>query len=307
MKSPKNKMIKTTHRKPKVKKPKEKKDVEIEIVDEFVDTADITDTTQIQSAENLISQAINKGLPVETMERLLAMRKELKMEFAREAFNKDMAKFQRECPTIKKTKEVRTNSDQIAYRYAPIELIVAQVKDFLNQYGFSYAIKTEMGEGKVKSICIVKHKLGYKEESEMEVPLGNKTGIMSNTQVVAAASTFAKRYAFCNAFGIMTGDDDDDAMSTQATTQPLRQEVKNTVSALEKLKGIIKNVKDLDVLNEYYEKIKESKKYNEKQKAEIMVLVEAKSDEFLKEKAEREDPPVPPAEKPPITEEEAPW
>jgi ERF superfamily. len=37
---------------------------------------------------------------------------------------------------------------------------------------------------------------------------------MSDTQHVAAALTFAKRYAFTNAFGIMTGDDDNDAAKT---------------------------------------------------------------------------------------------
>jgi hypothetical protein len=34
---------------------------------------------------------------------------------------------------------------------------------------------------------------------------------MSQTQVEAATLTFAKRYAFCNAFGILTGDEDIDA------------------------------------------------------------------------------------------------
>ena len=33
---------------------------------------------------------------------------------------------------------------------------------------------------------------------------------MSDVQKYGARSTFAKRYAFCNAFGIMTGDDDTD-------------------------------------------------------------------------------------------------
>src|SRR5262249_52436437 len=40
--------------------------------------------------------------------------------------------------------------------------------------------------------------------------------IMSQTQVVAAALTFAKRYAFCNAFGILTGNEDTDAQPEPA-------------------------------------------------------------------------------------------
>jgi hypothetical protein len=71
----------------------------------------------------------------------------------------------------------------------------------------------------VKVTCIAKHKYGHTEPSSVEVPLGNKTDIMSQTQVVAAALTFAKRYAFCNAFGILTGDEDTDA-SSMPTDKP---------------------------------------------------------------------------------------
>jgi hypothetical protein len=69
----------------------------------------------------------------------------------------------------------------------------------------------ELVEGGVKVVCRVTHTAGHSEESPMQVPFGNKTDIMSNTQVTAAAQTFAKRYAFCNAFGILTGDEDNDA------------------------------------------------------------------------------------------------
>ena len=172
------------------------------------------------SVESLIAQAITSGVPVDTMERLLAMRRELRAEKAKEAFDADMAKFQGACPVIEKTKPVKTKSGQVAYRYAPLDVIVAQVKDLLNEHGFSYAIQTETLENKVKVTCITKHKSGHSENNSVEVPLGNKTDIMSNTQVVAAALTFAKRYAFCNAFGILTGDEDDDGQSTKGLDKP---------------------------------------------------------------------------------------
>jgi hypothetical protein len=70
-------------------------------------------------------------------------------------------------------------------------------------------------EGKVKAICIVRHKEGHQEESVMEVPMLRQTGVMSEAQTVAATVTFAKRYAFCNAFGIMTMDDDTDAIDEE--------------------------------------------------------------------------------------------
>lgn len=163
------------------------------------------------SVENLLSQAVQQGASVETMERLMAMRRELKAEFAKAAFDKSMADFQNEVPTIKKTVTVKTNAGAKAYSYAPLESIVDQVKKLLNKHGFSYAIQTKTEGKEVIAICVAKHIGGYSESSEMKLPLGNKTQVMSDTQVTAAALTFAKRYAFCNAFGILTGDADTNA------------------------------------------------------------------------------------------------
>lgn len=136
----------------------------------------------------------------------MALRKEMKSEAAKEAFNEAMAAFQSECPVIKKTKSVSN-----AYKFAPIDAIVSEVKDILQKHGFRYMTTMEFNGTNVKAICRVVHSLGHEEISSFEVPLGTKTGVMSATQVVAAASTFAKRYAFLNAFGIMTGDEDTDA------------------------------------------------------------------------------------------------
>lgn len=161
------------------------------------------------NAQTLISQAIDKNVPVETMEKLLAMRRELKAEWAKEQYDKAMAGFQADCPIIQKTKEVKDGS-KLLYKYAPIESIIQQVKLFLQKHGFSYLTGMEVLPDGIKVICKVTHIAGHSEESSMQIPLGTKTGIMSASQQTAAAQTFAKRYAFCNAFGILTGDEDND-------------------------------------------------------------------------------------------------
>jgi hypothetical protein len=184
-----------------------------------------------QNAEALIAKAIDKNVPVETMERLLAMRRELKAEWAKKQYDKAMSAFQADCPTIEKTKGVKTKSGIVAYKYAPIESIVDQVKEYLQKHGFSYSTNMELlenGTMKVKVSIRVTHAGGHSETTEMTVPLGNKTDIMSQTQVVAAAQTFAKRYAFCNAFGILTGDEDTDASREESTNQSRQQPIKTT-------------------------------------------------------------------------------
>ncbi len=175
-------------------------------------------------AEALISQAIDKNVSVDIMERLLVIRRELKAEKAKEAYDGSMAAFQADCPVINKTKEVKTSGGQVAYKYAPIESIVAQVKDALKKHGFSYSTNMELLENGVKVSVKVTHAAGHSEVTEMTVPLGTKTNIMSQSQVVAAAQTFAKRYAFCNAFGILTGDEDIDGATETLTPRQMAQE-----------------------------------------------------------------------------------
>ena len=163
-------------------------------------------------AEALIAKAIDKKVPVETMERLLVMRRELKAEWAKAEFDKAMSAFQSDCPIIKKTKSVKTDAGELAYKYAPLESIVDQVKNILRKHGFSYSVDQPAAkQGYIKVALTVRHQSGHSEVTCVELPLGNKTRIMSQTQVEAAALTFAKRYAFCNAFGILTGDEDTDA------------------------------------------------------------------------------------------------
>jgi hypothetical protein len=173
----------------------------------------VQENSAVVSVENLIGQAITAKATVETLEKLLAMRRELKAEAAKEQFDTAMAMFQNECPIIKKAKAGgKTNSGVTGYYYAPLDTIVQQTKALIMKHGFSYSIQTETRnkDKEVVAKCIVRHNAGHSESSDMTVPLGGKTGIMSDTQVVAAAITFAKRYAFCNAFGILTGDPDTD-------------------------------------------------------------------------------------------------
>lgn len=168
----------------------------------------------------LLAQAIDKNLPIESMERLLAMRREMKAEYARDAFFSALSGFQRECPVVEKTKKVlnkKKDNEREAttrYTYAPLEDIVDQVKPFLEKWGFSWTVKPSQTDGHVKASCYVHHKDGHEEVTEFEVPL-DPDAYMSDPQKAAAALTFARRYAFINAFGIVTKGEDNDAQRSE--------------------------------------------------------------------------------------------
>ncbi len=177
----------------------------------------------IQSeAEVLIARAIDNNTPVESLERLLAMRRELRQEKAKEEFDLAMSRFQAKCPIISKASVA--GSGGYSYKYASLDHIVSQVRELLANEGFSYTFDTRKTDHSLITICHIKHTAGHSEDSQFEIAID--TGARMNiSQKDGAASSYGKRYAFCNAFGILTGDEDTDA-ATPATQE--RQEETST-------------------------------------------------------------------------------
>lgn len=159
-------------------------------------------------AAELVRYALEKGADVGVMERMLALHRQMKADDAKEAFDRSMAELQRNMPTIVKTKAGAKN----AYVYAPLEEIIHQVKHLISDHGFSYTINSEIPPDQkaavVKAIVTVTHAAGHSKPSEFTVPIDTQNPMMTAPQRYGGAMTFAKRYAFCNAFGIMTADVD---------------------------------------------------------------------------------------------------
>jgi ERF superfamily len=172
-------------------------------------------------AEALIAKAIEHDVSIDTLERLLALRERLRSERAREAFYTALAAFQGRCPIIPKTKTASIQSERGAsykYAYAPLDIIVRHVAPLLETFGLSVTTQTRLEEQPQLAqvaICTVHHVAGHSESSEFRAPI-DQTARMNVMQRAASAQTYARRYAFCNALGILTGDEDDDAHALDA-------------------------------------------------------------------------------------------
>lgn len=175
----------------------------------------------VTSGDNLVATALREKVAIDQLEKLLAMRKDLRAEAARAAFHDAMAAFQAECPVIKKNKTARVK-DKFSYTYADLGSIVKQTKPLLKRHGFSFRIELEYKRmegwkgGVQTATCIVTHVLGHSERSEFTAPLDSEA-VVNDMQKAAAAGSFAKRQAFNNAFGILTSDEDNDAGNVTGT------------------------------------------------------------------------------------------
>jgi hypothetical protein len=179
----------------------------------IVQTNDLPQNNVISlNPDLLMMRALESNVDVSALKELVIMRNELLKEQSRREYFNALSKFQSICPIIKKTKAVY-NKDKatIRYHFAPLDSIIDQVSEFLQECGFSYTI--DVDPGNTKAIVTSNHIGGHSEKSEFPIIIDDNA-YMNPAQKVASAQTFAKRYAFNNVFGIMTGDDDDDGISS---------------------------------------------------------------------------------------------
>lgn len=180
----------------------------------------------------LMVEAVRSG-NIEVMERVMAIRRELKAEAAKEAFYDSFAQFQAELPIIKKTRWVKSESGTKLYAYAPLDAIVKQCGKIISRHGFSYTIKPMFEDpsehyplGRVGALCRVQHTAGHVEESPFWIPVKEATRFTNTAQQSGTALAYAKRYAFCPAFGIATEDEDTDGIipnEARQARQPVSQ------------------------------------------------------------------------------------
>jgi hypothetical protein len=184
--------------------------------------------------EAILNKAIDSKAAVEVVKELLAMWREDQADRAKAMFDEALSAFQSECPVVQKEKVVKTNTGQKAYSYAPIEAIEIQIRPILRKFGFSHSFDTDTASqaGWVIAKCIVTHSAGHSRTSTGKFPLGSKTNIMSDTQVYAAALTFANRRALCNAYGLVLAGEDLDGQTGKlkpvgpSSKQPDRADLK---------------------------------------------------------------------------------
>ena len=186
--------------------------------------------------ETLINQAVSSNASVDTVERLLAMRKQLRDEWAKQQFDNALASLQGEIPVIEKGQ--RAGSGSFTYNYAPLEFIISKVKDIIAKYGFSYTFDTAQN-GKLKVMCKVKHKAGHTEISEFELAIDTNAR-MNTSQQYGAALTYGKRYAFCNAFGIVVGGEDTDTVIKQKEIKELENKYIEKINGAKTLNDLAK-------------------------------------------------------------------
>ncbi len=192
----------------------------------------------VRPAEQLNIQSIaDRILTGEITNEKLAMIKDLVAMDAERKFAAAFNALQSEMVKVKAARAVPNNDGTVRYKFAPYEEIMAQVSPLLLRHGFTVTFSTDFKDGRIIKTCTLQHVGGHKRSNDFAVRIGSGPPRATESQADGAASTYAKRFALCDALNIVIEQDRDaNAEGTPITADQafeLERRVKETNSNVE--------------------------------------------------------------------------
>lgn len=180
-----------------------------------------TEIIQVTTPQTLISQAIEKGVDVESLSRLMDLQERYEANQARKSFFQAFTNFQASVPDIRKNKEV--SFAQTKYNYSPLADITRQIAKTLKENELSYRWEIQDNPTEIKVTCLVSHIDGHTERTTMQAN-PDTSGSKNPIQARGSAIEYLKRYTLIGALGISTADADIDGRLPNVDIDKLHQQ-----------------------------------------------------------------------------------
>jgi hypothetical protein len=145
-------------------------------------------------------------LPVERIEKMLAIHERMREEQARRAFNSALAEAQKDLKPIVKD----ADNDQTKSKYASLTALDEIARPIYTQNGFSLTYTTEDGapENEIRVVCYVSHIDGYERRYQLDMPADGKgpkgNAVMTRTHAAGSAVKYGRRYLLEMIFNLVT-------------------------------------------------------------------------------------------------------
>lgn len=172
---------------------------------------------------SMLEAALKGGVTQENVavaKDLMVLYKDMLNMEAEQQFNAAFVALQREMPKVQANRPVMNSEKSgggLRYKFAPYEDIMAQVQPHLMKHGFTVSYSQRYDGPRIIVKCILRHTSGHHAENECAVRIGKGPPGSSETQGDGAASTYAKRFALCDALNIVIGKDIDGGQGDDAS------------------------------------------------------------------------------------------
>lgn len=172
----------------------------------------------------LLRAAVDRGVDVDILERLVALKERVDEKESRRAFFEALAAFQANCPPLPKSGVVDytpKSGGRVKYRFAPLDVIARAIRPVLHRYGLSYSWDSEFDGGNIVVTCTVRHIDGHLETATFRCAVGEAgSPSMNGAQKAGSAITYGERYSLVQALGLTTASDDVDGLAPDGSGHP---------------------------------------------------------------------------------------
>jgi hypothetical protein len=162
----------------------------------------------------LLSDAIQKQMPIEVIREIKDLAKELAADEARRAFDRAVSEAKANIPPITKNRRVgfesrKPGAARTDYAYEDFAQVAKIVGPHLAAVGLSYRFRSEQEGAQVRVTCILAHRDGHSEETTL-VAAADTSGNKNSIQAVGSTVTYLQRYTLKMALGLAAAEEDDD-------------------------------------------------------------------------------------------------
>lgn len=175
----------------------------------------VVSVPEAASPDQLITMAVRQGADMAYIRELVQLRRELKVDAAKEAFAAAFAGFRDEAVRVQKNK-MRTQGPLTGQAYADLSAFILAATPALSKHGLG--VRHEISRDDADSLevtCLMTHALGHVERVTLSGPID--TGPGRNTiQARESTVTYLKRSTFKLITGMSEEGDDDDGLKSQA-------------------------------------------------------------------------------------------
>lgn len=156
--------------------------------------------------------ARDPNVPVDKLERLIALQEHVMAKNAESAFWEAFAEMQGDLPTITEDGAIAVDG-VIRSRYSTNEAVQEAIRPILQRHGFSLSFRNHTKDGGVVCVTgILAHRGGHKEQDTFESK-PDSGGKMNDIQRIGSTRSYGARYttiALLNIVSRAPGDRDDD-------------------------------------------------------------------------------------------------
>lgn len=174
---------------------------------------EVTTTQQIVnlpavSPFTLIERAMDKGVDVTTLEKLIELQERTEDKNARRAFAQAIANAKNDFGKIGKSGTVNHGQGKTSFKHETMADIEGAVKSALSRYGLSYRFNTDQTD-KITVTCIIEHKDGHREENRLS-GAPDSSGAKNSIQAIGSTISYLQRYTLKAALGLSASEIEDD-------------------------------------------------------------------------------------------------